>query len=212
MGIFQIFSSKDHRFLSDPSPIIGNACQWLTDWLNHSLTRLDRCDCWHPRGHSLTDARSGLLVKFNHFETNKIYLQWGHLTCKAIKNVKQFVIKLSKSYQNQFNSLMLSIGRLPSVKYHKQRLLSHKHIWTIMGLSSHKDLTIWPVRTGYFSISADISDLFCNCHEGIFLIWSKMFSREYDLSLIWEDHWIMSSSENMTGQINVYSLTHVCAM
>ena len=25
-------------FLLDPSPIIGYACQWLTDWLTHSLT------------------------------------------------------------------------------------------------------------------------------------------------------------------------------
>ena len=23
------------KFLSDPSPIIGNACQWLTNWLTH---------------------------------------------------------------------------------------------------------------------------------------------------------------------------------
>ena len=27
----------DSFFLSDPSPIIGNACQWLTHWLTHSL-------------------------------------------------------------------------------------------------------------------------------------------------------------------------------
>ena len=29
---------KPRRFLSDPNPIIGYACQWLTDWLTHSLT------------------------------------------------------------------------------------------------------------------------------------------------------------------------------
>ena len=29
-------------FLSDPSPIIGNACQWLTDWL--LISKLDWCD------------------------------------------------------------------------------------------------------------------------------------------------------------------------
>ena len=33
-------------FLSDPSPIIGNACQWLTDWLTDSVTfsKLDWCN------------------------------------------------------------------------------------------------------------------------------------------------------------------------
>ena len=44
----------DILFLSDPSPIIGNACQWLTHWLTHSLpfSKLDWCDlgllktCW----------------------------------------------------------------------------------------------------------------------------------------------------------------------
>ena len=33
-------------FLSDPSPIIGNACQWLTHWLTHWLlfSKLYWCD------------------------------------------------------------------------------------------------------------------------------------------------------------------------
>ena len=29
---------EEFIFLSDPSPIIGNAFQWLTDWLTNSLT------------------------------------------------------------------------------------------------------------------------------------------------------------------------------
>ena len=36
-----IYIAKDStkpEFLSDPSPIIGYACQWLTHWLTNSLT------------------------------------------------------------------------------------------------------------------------------------------------------------------------------
>ena len=29
---------EEFIFLSETSPIIGNACQWLTDWLTNSLT------------------------------------------------------------------------------------------------------------------------------------------------------------------------------
>ena len=32
------FHYEPPLFLSDPSPIIGNACHSLTDWLTHSLT------------------------------------------------------------------------------------------------------------------------------------------------------------------------------
>ena len=37
---------KPRRFLSDPNPIIGYACQWLTDWLIDWLpfSKLDWCD------------------------------------------------------------------------------------------------------------------------------------------------------------------------
>ena len=33
-----VFPESRNWFLSDPSPIIGNACQWLTHWLTHWLT------------------------------------------------------------------------------------------------------------------------------------------------------------------------------
>ena len=36
MGFF--FLKDFSSFLSDPSPIIGNPCHSLTDWLTHSLT------------------------------------------------------------------------------------------------------------------------------------------------------------------------------
>ena len=44
-----LFSSNEcffyNTFLSDPSPIIGNACQWLTHWLTNWLlfSKLDWC-------------------------------------------------------------------------------------------------------------------------------------------------------------------------
>ena len=49
-SMLQVCRRGGCQFLSDPSPIIGNACQWLTDWLTYSLTdsvtfsKLDWCD------------------------------------------------------------------------------------------------------------------------------------------------------------------------
>ena len=54
--ILQIFiqnQSSENPFLSDPSPIIGYACQWLTHWLLFS--KLDDLE-WYQLLHDVATA------------------------------------------------------------------------------------------------------------------------------------------------------------